>query len=62
MAILRDDIHLQLKWKRDILFPVFSAFNGVAIYRLISTLGCSYIGYNTDGEVKIASMSLSTVV
>ena len=44
VSLVRKDIERQLNASTQPLYPVRSAFNGLAIYRLNTTAGCSYRG------------------
>ena len=44
VSLVRKDIERQLNTSAQPLYPVHSAFNGLAIYRLNATTGCAYHG------------------
>ena len=44
IKVLQNDIKKELAHAEDPFYPVFSAFNGIAIYQYNYTFGCEYIG------------------
>jgi hypothetical protein len=52
IGIIRRDIETELSKLKSSFYPVFSAFNGFAIYRFKHTRGCHYIGHETLADGK----------
>ena len=49
VEIIRDDILSRLRYRQDMLFyPVYSAFNGFALYKMDLVGDCEYDGINRD--------------
>lgn len=49
--ILMNDISTQLQRSNEQFYPVYSAFNGIAIYKLAAIRNCRYDGENRESHV-----------
>jgi hypothetical protein len=50
--IIRKDIERQLKESKGKYYPVYSAFNGLAVYKYNYTIGCKYNGSSLESGSK----------